>query len=481
MQIKKVNFALFAGVFLAATVQAQQAVPVQVQALSTVLVEVESSAQAEVRSLNSSTLSSEVTAVVSEVLVDVGHEVHHGQRLLELDTSDYQLALAQAEANLEAGKAQKMQADARLKRARELSEKQYASADDLLARETELMTAAAQIQVQESNVALARHNLEKCHIVAPFDGAVDQRWAQVGAYVTHGSPLLSLVQTDRFELDARIPDELYARMIAARNFQSGMQFVRQLEFSLFDMRLHGAYDPDGGKTVQQVLDEVRAEVAVVMSPAFNRFQNGFSHIFAGGYAAGYYSYKWAEVLPADAYSKFEENGVFDRATGLQFLQNILEQGGSREPMELFVRFRGRIVFAVVTRYHGGAYVVFSRELNPEMKAVALSGSFASVIGGSAAAAVVFSRDVRKRAAVDPRVAQARARVERSSDPAERLARRARLEVLQAEVMLEKQAELAAEFDRIHSVERALEVGSLETLLEPSRLRPSLIEWLCERS
>jgi oligopeptidase A len=130
-------------------------------------------------------------------------------------------------------------------------------------------------------------------------------------------------------------------MIAAKNFQSGMQFVRQLEFSLFDMRLYGAYDPDGGKTVQQVLDEVRAEVAVVMPPAFNRFQNGFSHIFAGGYAAGYYSYKWAEVLSADAFSKFEENGVFDRVTGLQFLQNILEQGGSREPMELFMKFRGR--------------------------------------------------------------------------------------------------------------------------------------------
>jgi len=140
---------------------------------------------------------------------------------------------------------------------------------------------------------------------------------------------------------ARIPHELYAKMIAARNFQSGMQFVRQLEFSLFDMRLYGAYDPDGGKTVQQILDEVRAEVAVVMPPAFNRFQNGFSHIFAGGYAAGYYSYKWAEVLSADAFSKFEENGVFDRATGLQFLQNILEQGGSREPMELFMKFRGR--------------------------------------------------------------------------------------------------------------------------------------------
>ena len=140
---------------------------------------------------------------------------------------------------------------------------------------------------------------------------------------------------------AKIPDELYAKMTAAKNFQSGMQFVRQLEFALFDMRLHSGYDPDGARSVQQVLDEVRAEVAVVMPPAFNRFQNGFSHIFAGGYAAGYYSYKWAEVLSADAFSKFEENGVFDRATGLQFLQNILEQGGSHEPMELFVRFRGR--------------------------------------------------------------------------------------------------------------------------------------------
>lgn len=139
----------------------------------------------------------------------------------------------------------------------------------------------------------------------------------------------------------KIPDELYAKMTAAKNFMSGMQFVRQLEFSLFDMRLHSDYDPDGGQSVQQLLDEVRAEVAVVIPPAFSRFQNGFSHIFAGGYAAGYYSYKWAEVLSADAFSKFEENGVFDRGTGLEFLQNILEQGGSREPMELFVQFRGR--------------------------------------------------------------------------------------------------------------------------------------------
>ncbi|HEU5338102.1 MAG TPA: M3 family metallopeptidase [Sulfuricaulis sp.] len=144
-----------------------------------------------------------------------------------------------------------------------------------------------------------------------------------------------------FESGEKIPDELYARMIAAKNFLSGMQFVRQLEYSLFDMRLHSTYDPDAGKTVQQLLDEVRAEVAVVIPPAFNRFQNGFSHVFAGGYAAGYYSYKWAEVLSADAFSKFEENGVFDRATGMQFLQNILEQGGSREPLELFVNFRGR--------------------------------------------------------------------------------------------------------------------------------------------
>jgi oligopeptidase A len=107
------------------------------------------------------------------------------------------------------------------------------------------------------------------------------------------------------------------------------------------MRLHSGYDPESGKSVQQVLDEVRSEVAVMIPPAFNRFQNGFSHIFAGGYAAGYYSYKWAEVLSADAFSKFEERGVFDRATGVEFLQNILEQGGSREPMELFVQFRGR--------------------------------------------------------------------------------------------------------------------------------------------
>jgi oligopeptidase A len=140
---------------------------------------------------------------------------------------------------------------------------------------------------------------------------------------------------------APIPDELYRKMIAARNFQSGMQFVRQLEFALFDMRLHSDFAPDAGRSVQQLLDEVRHEVAVVFPPAYNRFQNGFTHIFAGGYAAGYYSYKWAEVLSADAFSKFEERGIFDRRTGEEFLHNVLEQGGVREPMELFVDFRGR--------------------------------------------------------------------------------------------------------------------------------------------
>jgi len=138
-----------------------------------------------------------------------------------------------------------------------------------------------------------------------------------------------------------LPDDLYRKMIAARNFQSAMQMVRQLEFSLFDMRLHGDFDPNGSQTIAALLDEVRQEVAVVIPPAFNRFQNSFGHIFAGGYAAGYYSYKWAEVLSADAFSKFEENGVFDRKTGEEFLHNILEQGGAYEPMELFVRFRGR--------------------------------------------------------------------------------------------------------------------------------------------
>jgi oligopeptidase A len=135
-----------------------------------------------------------------------------------------------------------------------------------------------------------------------------------------------------------LPKDMVARLQAARDFQAGMQLIRQLEFSLFDMRIHLAKD---ATPVQQILDDVRSEVAVILPPDFNRFQNGFSHIFAGGYASGYYSYSWAEVLSADAFSLFEENGIFDRKTGHAFMENILEKGGSQEPMDLFVAFRGR--------------------------------------------------------------------------------------------------------------------------------------------
>jgi len=144
-----------------------------------------------------------------------------------------------------------------------------------------------------------------------------------------------------FETSEPIPDPLYQKMKRARNFQSAMQMVRQLEFSLFDFRIHREYDPQRGGRIYPILQQVRDQVAVVQPPEWNRFAHGFSHIFAGGYAAGYYSYKWAEVLSADAFSLFEEKGIFDRATGEAFLHNILEQGGSRDAMELFVAFRGR--------------------------------------------------------------------------------------------------------------------------------------------
>ena len=148
-----------------------------------------------------------------------------------------------------------------------------------------------------------------------------------------------------YQTGEKMPEELYQRMYAAKNFQAGMQMVRQLEFSIFDFRLHAEYDAElemkGGSRVQQVLDEVRNEVSVIKPATYNRFQHGFSHIFAGGYAAGYYSYKWAEVLSADAFSMFEENGIFDEKTGQHFMHTVLEQGGTREPMQLFVEFRGR--------------------------------------------------------------------------------------------------------------------------------------------
>jgi oligopeptidase A len=143
------------------------------------------------------------------------------------------------------------------------------------------------------------------------------------------------------ETKEKLPRDLFDKMIAAKNFQSGLQMLRQIEFSLFDLRMHSDYDANGKQTVQQLLDEIRKEVAVLIPPPFNRFQNSFAHIFSGGYAAGYYSYKWAEVLSADAYSLFEENGVLDAATGSHFREQILAVGGSRDAMDSFIAFRGR--------------------------------------------------------------------------------------------------------------------------------------------
>ncbi len=140
---------------------------------------------------------------------------------------------------------------------------------------------------------------------------------------------------------APLPRELFDKMTAAKNFQSGLQTLRQIEFSLFDMRLHDDFDPATGKTALQLLQEIRAQVAVLIPPNYNRFPNNFSHIFAGGYAAGYYSYKWAEVLSADAYSLFEENGVLSESVGHRFWSEILGVGGSRPALESFVAFRGR--------------------------------------------------------------------------------------------------------------------------------------------
>jgi oligopeptidase A len=136
-----------------------------------------------------------------------------------------------------------------------------------------------------------------------------------------------------------LPRDLFDRMVAAKNFQSGLQMLRQVEVSLFDMRLHA--EPANAGRVQQVLDEVRAQVAVNIPPPFNRFQHSFSHIFAGGYSAGYYSYKWAEVLSADAWSAFQEHGVLDPETGRRFRREVLEAGGSRPAMDSFKAFRGR--------------------------------------------------------------------------------------------------------------------------------------------
>ncbi len=145
-----------------------------------------------------------------------------------------------------------------------------------------------------------------------------------------------------YETNKSIPIELLEKMRAAKNFQSGMQTLRQVEFALFDMQLHTNYEPENSDTsVQSLLDNVRQQVAVTIPPSYNRFQNSFGHIFSGGYAAGYYSYKWAEVLSADAFSRFEEEGIFNPNTGDDFMRTILQNGGEVEANQLFINFRGR--------------------------------------------------------------------------------------------------------------------------------------------
>jgi oligopeptidase A len=138
-----------------------------------------------------------------------------------------------------------------------------------------------------------------------------------------------------------LPDDLFNKMTAAKNFQTALQMLRQIEFSLFDIKLHQSHNLKHASEIQSILDQVRHEVSVVKTTSNNRFQNGFSHIFAGGYAAGYYSYKWAEVLSADAFAAFEEEGIFNKQTGKRFLNCILEKGGSRPAIESFHCFRGR--------------------------------------------------------------------------------------------------------------------------------------------
>jgi oligopeptidase A len=138
-----------------------------------------------------------------------------------------------------------------------------------------------------------------------------------------------------------LPTALLDKVMAAKNFQSAIMMVRQVELSLFDFRLRCEFDSQEVRQVQRVLDEVRAQVAVIRAAPFNRFQHGFGHIFGGGYAAGYYSYKWAEVLSADAFSRFKVDGIFNRQTGERFLSSILEQGESEDPMDMFVAFMGR--------------------------------------------------------------------------------------------------------------------------------------------
>ena len=191
---------------LPVSLSAQTAINVRTQALSEVLVDFERRAPAEVRALNDSTIAAEVSAVVLSVHADVGQAVKMGDLLLELDPVDYQLNFQQTEANLASSKARLSQAKAKLDRARTLGDSQYISADELLERETDVMVFNAQIQANEVAVSIARRNLDKCSLTAPFDGVVGKRMAQVGNFVRNGDPLIAVTQIDQFELGSDIPD-----------------------------------------------------------------------------------------------------------------------------------------------------------------------------------------------------------------------------------------------------------------------------------
>lgn len=160
-----------------------------------------------------------------------------------------------------------------------------------------------------------------------------------------------------YETGELLPQDMFEKMTAAKNFQSAMQMLRQIEFSLFDLLLHDDFDPSGTQSVQDLLDEVRAEVAVLSPPAYNKFQNSFSHIFAGGYAAGYFSYKWAEVLSADAYASFEEaskgSSIINQDVAQRFLAEVLSRGGSRDMMQSYQAFRGKAPTVDALLKHNG--------------------------------------------------------------------------------------------------------------------------------
>jgi oligopeptidase A len=158
--------------------------------------------------------------------------------------------------------------------------------------------------------------------------------------------------TGHVESGEPLPKPLFDKMMAAKNFQSAMAMMRQLEFSLFDFRIHKEYQQKPG-FIAKVLTDVRKQTVVIPIAPYNRFQHSFNHIFGGGYAAGYYSYKWAEVLSSDAFARFEEEGIFNTKTGHDFLHKILEKGGSRKALDSFVDFRGRPATVDALLRHNG--------------------------------------------------------------------------------------------------------------------------------